>query len=75
MGDFIDSDLEDIEMGQVFIYHLLDKPLPGPMSDTSISFLLEEIPVDATVPFVLLKLIEIGNIHVKGKLYFLKLIL
>jgi len=54
-------------MGQVFVYHLLDKPLPGHLSGTPLSFMLDDISVEATVPSVLQMLIESGNMHVQGK--------
>lgn len=68
IGDFEEpSDSENGEMGQVFVYHLLDRPLPGRLSGTPLSFMLDDISVEATVASILQMLIESGNMHVQGK--------
>jgi len=68
VGDFEEpSNNEGPEIGQVFVYHLLDRPLPGLLSGTPISFMLDDIVIGATVSQILQTLIETGNIHVQGK--------
>jgi len=68
VGNFEEpSNNEGPKMGQVFVYHLLDRPLPGLLSGTPISFMLDDIMVGATVSQILQILIETGNIHVQGK--------
>ena len=68
IGDFEEpSDSENGEMGQVFVYHLLDRPLPSHLFGTPLSFMLDDISVEATVASILQMLIESGNMHVQGK--------
>ena len=68
IGDFEKpSNNEGPEIGQVFVYHLLDRPLSSLLSGTPISFMLDDIVVGATVSQILQTLIETENIHVQGK--------
>ena len=68
IGDFEKpSNNEDLEKDQVFVYHLLDRPLPDLLFRTHISFMLDEILVGATFSQILQILIETRNIYVQGK--------